>query len=92
MSVVHVFPTDRSELRVSDVAGAAGLSPSIASRLLATLFNSHPVHRAARQTAQNLAAEYGLGVNVGIRRGGNLSCLLNFEGKQSPRLSRTAKP
>ena len=113
LSVLRVFTAGRPELRVSDVAAAAGLSLSTASRLLATLetagfvdrdpvsglyrlgldmvslggavLNSHPVHREARQTAQNLAAELGLGVNVGIRRGDALFYLLNFEGKASPR-------
>lgn len=49
------------------------------------VLNSHPVHREARQTAQNLAADMGLGVNVGIRRGDGLFYLLNFEGKLAPR-------
>lgn len=49
------------------------------------VLNSHPVHREARQIAQNLAAELGLGVNVGIRRGDTLFYLLNFEGKLAPR-------
>lgn len=49
------------------------------------VLNSHPVHREARQVAQNLAAEHGLGANVAIRRGEELFYLLNFEGRQAPR-------
>ncbi|MCW3814417.1 IclR family transcriptional regulator [Micromonospora sp. DR5-3] len=50
-----------------------------------TVLNNHPVHREARQTAQNLAAELGLGANVAVRRGDRLFYLLNFEGRQAPR-------
>jgi DNA-binding IclR family transcriptional regulator len=113
LSVLKVFTGGRAELRVSDVAKAAGLGLSTASRLLATLeaagfvdrdpvsglyrlgldvvslggavLNAHPVHREARQVAQNLAAELGLGANVAVRRGSRLFYLLNFEGRQSPR-------
>ncbi|MBB5874472.1 DNA-binding IclR family transcriptional regulator [Allocatelliglobosispora scoriae] len=49
------------------------------------VLNSHPVHREARQVAQNLAAELGLGANVAIRRGDELFYLLNFEGRSAPR-------
>lgn len=49
------------------------------------VLNSHPVHREARQTAQNLAAALGLGANVAVRRGDRLFYLLNFEGRQAPR-------
>jgi DNA-binding IclR family transcriptional regulator len=111
--VLRVFTGGRGELRVSDVAKAAGLGLSTASRLLATLetagfvdrdpvsglyrlgldvvslggavLNAHPVHREARQVAQNLAAELGLGANVAVRRDDRLFYLLNFEGRQSPR-------
>lgn len=113
LGVLRVFTTGRAELRVSDVAKAAELTLSTASRLLATLeaagfvdrdpvsglyrlgldmaslggsvLNNHPVHREARQTAQNLAAELGLGANVAVRRGDQLFYLLNFEGRQAPR-------
>lgn len=47
--------------------------------------NQHPVHREARQVAQNLAAELGLGANVAIRRGASLFYLCNFEGKRAPK-------
>jgi DNA-binding IclR family transcriptional regulator len=114
LGVLRVFTTSgRAELRVSDVAKAADLTLSTASRLLATLetagfvdrdpvsglyrlgldmvslggavLNSHPVHREARQIAQGLAAELGLGANVAVRRGDQLFYLLNFEGRQAPR-------
>ncbi|MFF4875422.1 IclR family transcriptional regulator [Micromonospora sp. NPDC000668] len=49
------------------------------------VLNNHPVHREARQTAQDLAAELGLGVNVALRRDDRLFYLLNFEGRQAPR-------
>ncbi|PZG02681.1 IclR family transcriptional regulator [Micromonospora deserti] len=49
------------------------------------VLNSHPVHREARQTAQDLAADLGLGVNVAVRRRDRLFYLLNFEGRQAPR-------
>ena len=49
------------------------------------VLNSHPVHREARQIAQNLAGEVGLGVNVAVRRDTTLFYLLNFEGRQAPR-------
>ncbi|WP_020518916.1 IclR family transcriptional regulator [Catelliglobosispora koreensis] len=113
LGVLRVFTGGRAELRVSDVAKAAELTLSTASRLLATLeaagfvdrdavsglyrlgldmvslggavLNNHPVHREARQIAQNLAAELGLGANVAVRRGDQLFYLLNFEGRQAPR-------
>jgi len=113
LGVLRALSADRPELRVSDVAKAAGLGLSTASRLLATLeaagfvdrdpvsglyrlgldmvslggavLNNHPVHREARQIAQNLAAELGLGANVAVRRGDRLFYLLNFEGRQAPR-------
>src|SRR5688572_1751817 len=113
LGVLRVFTGGRAELRVSDVAKAAELTLSTASRLLATLeaagfvdrdpvsglyrlgldmvslggavLNNHPVHREARQIAQNLAAELGLGANVAVRRADQLFYLLNFEGRQAPR-------
>lgn len=47
--------------------------------------NQNPVHREARQVAQNLAHELGLGANVAIRRGDALFYLCNFEGKLAPK-------
>src|SRR5690348_13109226 len=97
LSVLRTFTSGRAEMRMSDVAKAAGLGASTTSRLLATLevagfverdpvsglyrlgldvvslaagvLNSHPVHRVARQIAQNLAAQLGLGANVAVPRG-----------------------
>lgn len=66
------------------VSGLYRLGLDVVS-LAAGVLNSHPVHRAARQIAQNLAAELGLGANVALRRGDRLFYLLNFEGKQAPR-------
>ncbi|MEU5876213.1 IclR family transcriptional regulator [Spirillospora sp. NPDC047279] len=47
--------------------------------------NQHPVHREARQIAQDLAAVLGLGANVAVRRGDTMFYLLNFEGRNAPR-------
>ncbi|GAA5085048.1 DNA-binding IclR family transcriptional regulator [Thermocatellispora tengchongensis] len=47
--------------------------------------NQNPVHREARQIAQDLAAALGLGVNVAIRQGDSMFYLANFEGKLAPR-------
>ena len=49
------------------------------------VLNNHAVHRGARQIAQDLAAELGLGANVAVRRADRLFYLLNFEGRQAPR-------
>lgn len=66
------------------VSGLYRLGLDVVS-LAAGVLNSHPVHRAARQIAQNLAAQLGLGANVAVRRGDRLFYLLNFEGRQAPR-------
>ena len=47
--------------------------------------NQQPVHREARQVAQNLAARLGLGVNVARRHGDRLVYLINAEGELAPR-------
>lgn len=47
--------------------------------------NQHPVHREARQPAQGLAHELGLGANVAVRRGGWVFYLCNFEGRLAPK-------
>ncbi|SDK21848.1 IclR family transcriptional regulator [Streptomyces indicus] len=47
--------------------------------------NHNPVHREARQLAQELAARLGLGANVAVRHGASLFYLLNFEGHLAPR-------
>lgn len=102
-----------TRVRASDLANAAGLGLSTATRLLATLeslafverdpvtslyrlgplalrvggaaANQQPVHREARQVAQNLAARLGLGVNVARRHGDRLVYLINAEGELAPR-------
>lgn len=102
-----------TRVRASDLATAAGLGLSTASRLLATLealdfverdpvtslyrlgplalrvggaaANQQPVHREARQVAQNLAARLGLGVNVARRHDDRLVYLVNAEGQLAPR-------
>jgi DNA-binding IclR family transcriptional regulator len=56
------------------VVGLAGLS-----------LNQSPVHRQARQAAQELAAELGLGANVAERHGTHLFYLCHFEGRRAPR-------
>lgn len=47
--------------------------------------NQHPVHREARQIAQNLAADLGLGANVAVRREDAVFYLCNFEGRLAPK-------
>ncbi|MEV4173278.1 IclR family transcriptional regulator [Nonomuraea sp. NPDC049709] len=47
--------------------------------------NQNPVHREARQIAQDLAGTLGLGVNVAVRRAESMFYLLNFEGRLAPR-------
>ena len=65
-------------------AGSTGWGLDAVS-LAGAVLNSHPVHREARQIAQNLAADLGLGVNVAVRRDASLFYLLNFEGRPAPR-------
>ncbi|GAB3451769.1 IclR family transcriptional regulator [Actinophytocola sediminis] len=102
-----------TRVRASDLATAAGLGLSTATRLLATLealdfverdpstalyrlgplalrvggaaANQSPVHREARQVAQDLAARLGLGVNVARRHDDQLVYLINAEGRLAPR-------
>lgn len=53
--------------------------------LAGVALNGHPVHHAARQRAQSLAATTGLGANVAVRRGDHAFYLCNFEGHLAPR-------
>lgn len=53
--------------------------------LASLALNQSPVHAAARQVAQNLAAETGLGVNVAERVDDHLFYLCHFEGRLAPR-------
>src|SRR3954451_9890263 len=66
------------------VSGLYRLGPELIT-LAGVALNQHPLYRAARQTAQDLAAELGLGANVAVRRDDALFYLMNFEGKDSPR-------
>jgi DNA-binding IclR family transcriptional regulator len=47
--------------------------------------NQSPVHRAARQVAQNLAQDLRLGANVAERHDNQMFYLCHFEGALSPR-------
>lgn len=67
-------------------SGLYRLGPDLIT-LASTAINQHPVHREARQPAQNLASSLGLGVNVAIRRDAALFYLCNFEGALAPRSS-----
>lgn len=60
------------------------LGPALIT-LAGVAINQHPVHRAARQVAQNLAASLELGVNVAVRRDDALFYLCNFEGAKAPK-------
>ena len=53
--------------------------------LAGAALNENPIHRSARQPAQDLAGMLGLGANVAIRRGDELFYLCNFEGKDAPK-------
>ena len=66
------------------VSGLYRLGPALIT-LAGVAINHHPVHREARQRAQNLAAELGLGANVAVRSGASLFYLCNFEGRLAPR-------
>lgn len=65
-------------------SGLHRLGPRLIS-LAGVALNQSPVHRAARQVAQNLAHETGLGTNVAERHGGRLFYLCHFEGPRAPR-------
>lgn len=66
------------------ISGLYRLGPALVT-LAGVAINSHPVHREARQRAQDLAAALGLGANVAVRRHDALFYLCNFEGKIAPR-------
>lgn len=67
-----------------ELSGLYRLGPALIT-LGGTALNQSPVYREARQAAQDLACELGLGVNVAVRRETNLFYLLNFEGRLAPR-------
>lgn len=64
--------------------GLYGLGPALVT-LGGIAVNQYPIHREARQRAQNLAHKLGLGANVAIRRGASIFYLCNFEGAKAPR-------
>lgn len=65
-------------------SGLYRLGPALIT-LGGVLLNQHPVHREARQRAQDLAHTLGLGANVAVRRGQALFYLCNFEGRNAPK-------
>lgn len=65
-------------------SGLHRLGPRVVT-LAGIALNQSPVHRAARQTAQNLAHETGLGANVAERHGDRMFYLCHFEGPRAPR-------
>lgn len=60
------------------------LGPALIT-LAGVAVNQHPVHREARQRAQDLACSLGLGANVAVRCGESLFYLGNFEGRLAPK-------
>ncbi|MGI8335657.1 IclR family transcriptional regulator [Actinomadura scrupuli] len=65
-------------------SGLYRIGPRIVE-LAGVALNLSPVHRQARQLAQDLAAELGLGANVAERHGSKLFYLCHFEGRLAPR-------
>ncbi|UFU02856.1 IclR family transcriptional regulator [Ruania suaedae] len=51
----------------------------------ALALNSSPIYTAARQVAQNVAAQTGLGVNVALQEGAELFYVCHFEGAAAPK-------
>ncbi|MPZ82173.1 MAG: helix-turn-helix domain-containing protein [Actinophytocola sp.] len=60
------------------------LGPALIT-LAGVAINQHPVHREARQRAQDLACSLGLGANVAVRREDSMFYLCNFEGRLAPK-------
>jgi DNA-binding IclR family transcriptional regulator len=67
-------------------SGLYGIGPRVIT-LAGIGLNQSPVHQQSRQSAQNLAASLGLGVNVAERHGASLFYLCHFEGVNAPRPS-----
>jgi DNA-binding IclR family transcriptional regulator len=65
-------------------SGLYRLGPRVVG-LGALALNQLPIFRYARQPAQDLAADLGLGANVAERHGPNLFYLCHFEGPLAPR-------
>lgn len=66
------------------VSGLYRLGPALIT-LAGVALNQNPIHRHARQPAQELAARFGLGANVAVRQGSSLFYLCNFEGRLAPK-------
>jgi len=66
------------------VSGYYSLGPELIT-LAGVAVNQHPLFRASRQIAQNLAFRLGVGVNVAVRRENAAFYLLDFEGLDAPR-------
>ncbi|WP_326764016.1 IclR family transcriptional regulator [Streptomyces sp. NBC_01591] len=65
-------------------SGLHRLGPRVVT-MAGIALNQSPVHRAARQSAQNLAHDVGLGANVAERHGDVMFYLCHFEGPLAPR-------
>lgn len=65
-------------------SGMYRIGPRVVS-LSSLALNQSPVFGQARQVAQNLAADLGLGANVAERDGTRLFYLCHFEGRLAPR-------
>ncbi|MDR6972697.1 DNA-binding IclR family transcriptional regulator [Leifsonia shinshuensis] len=65
-------------------SGHFSLGPDLIT-LAGVAANQHPLFRASRQVAQNLAFRLGVGVAVAVRRGDAAFYLLDFEGPDAPR-------
>lgn len=65
-------------------SGLHCIGPKVVA-LAGVALNQSPVHRAARQVAQNLAHDLGLGANVAERHGNQMFYLCHFEGPLAPR-------
>lgn len=75
---------EQARLVERDASGQYRLGPDLIT-LAGIAVNNHPVHHAARQPAQNLAAVTGLGANVAIRVEDTVFYLCNFEGALATR-------
>ncbi|QMU76504.1 IclR family transcriptional regulator [Streptacidiphilus sp. PB12-B1b] len=65
-------------------SGLHRIGPRVVT-LAGVALNQSPLHRAARQVAQNLAYELKLGANVAERHGSEMFYLCHFEGPLAPR-------
>lgn len=67
-----------------EVSSLYRLGPALIT-LGGAALNQHPVHRAARQPAQNVVAALGLAANVATRQENTLFYLCSFEGPRAPK-------